>query len=169
MTYDVTHTHNAGRVPVTVEAQNLEWDYTADPPALRFTVARVGDGAPLSATVPMSAVVRVVRPDDAPITRICRHCAAPITWDGNYWRDNSEDPGDGHGGDASCGCRPILNSRAQPHEPTTAVEEVALEERSYRMDTIAPTESAAQHARRVERESRGTVGADYFHGAEDIR
>lgn len=42
----------------------------------------------------------------------CRYCGAPITRrerqhgkkDG-HWRDDSEDPGDGWGGDASCGGR----------------------------------------------------------------
>lgn len=50
-------------------------------------------------------------------TELCRHCGQHITWSHGFWRDDTEDPGDGFGGDASCPARPILDTRAQPHEP----------------------------------------------------
>lgn len=67
--FEVTHTHNAGHVPVTVRATRLNWNYdgTAEHPngCLEFVTPRVGDGADLHGAVPLSAVVRVERPDDA--------------------------------------------------------------------------------------------------------
>lgn len=48
----------------------------------------------------------------------CRHCGATIRLYNGYWRDESTDPGDGMGGDATCG--PRMDNNAPPpytHEP----------------------------------------------------
>jgi len=68
MHYEVTHTHNAGRVPVTVFATALKWDWNALPAVLHVTAPRVGDGKPLHAVVPTDRVVRVERHDSERVT-----------------------------------------------------------------------------------------------------
>ncbi|MGV8846105.1 hypothetical protein [Tessaracoccus sp.] len=48
----------------------------------------------------------------------CAHCNAQITRDADgFWRDQTPDPGDGHGGDAHCGTRVSGYSNDPRHEP----------------------------------------------------
>jgi hypothetical protein len=63
-----------------------------------------------------------------PIT--CVHCKLTITYDGKFWRDWSEDPGDGFGGDVACHARPARDGRMQSHEPgrTTALNAFPIAE-----------------------------------------
>lgn len=40
--------------------------------------------------------------------RVCKLCGERLTWDGSFWRDQDDDPGDGYGGSATCGERVVL-------------------------------------------------------------
>jgi hypothetical protein len=47
---------------------------------------------------------------------LCKHCDAEVTFRFNFWRDDTEDPGDGFDGDASCPAREPVDGAMQSHE-----------------------------------------------------
>lgn len=47
----------------------------------------------------------------------CQHCGARITFVDGFWRDDTADPGDGYGGDATCGPLVTATGDAAPHVP----------------------------------------------------
>jgi hypothetical protein len=66
--YEVTHNYNAGRVPVTQAALSLHWNYVGTPKfpngCLEFTTQLTSGSPVLKGAVPLSSVIKVVRPDD---------------------------------------------------------------------------------------------------------
>lgn len=47
----------------------------------------------------------------------CQYCGGRIAFVGGYWRDDSADPGDGYGGDATCGPLVTATGAAAQHVP----------------------------------------------------
>lgn len=49
--------------------------------------------------------------------RLCLYCHAPVTFENEFWRYNSEDPADGQGGDATCPVRTGDDGPSLGHVP----------------------------------------------------